>query len=376
MRIGAIAAATCALLMALAAAAPAATPPSACTRAISEEEASAPVAALERTRAVEALADMVDRLYLDRPKASAVAASLRKKLARGGYDGDSDPKALAAALSSDLVKATGDQHFRVRSRIVEATPAIADAKDDASARKARFDQFRREAAYDGYGLSRVEILPGNVGYLRVEEFWDPAVSGPAFAGAMNALARTDALIIDLRDSYGGHEGLAELLMGYLLDRQALLFVTTNRLTGETEQHWSQAFVPGERVNSSAPVYVLISHRKTFSAAEMLALVLRQHRSAILVGETTRGGAHGGDFRPISCRFDAFVPYYTATAGGVDWEGVGVAPDIRTPEASALDVAYAAALASLTQTPADDAFAKEVREERLADLAKLKEAPLR
>ena len=49
----------------------------------------------------------------------------------------------------------------------------------------------------------MERLPGNVGYLELTGFMSPeAAAGPA-AAAMNFLANTDALIIDLRKNGGG-----------------------------------------------------------------------------------------------------------------------------------------------------------------------------
>lgn len=84
-------------------------------------------------------------------------------------------------------------------------------------------------------------------------------------------------------------------------------------------------------------------RDTFSAGEGFAYSLQQLKRAIIVGETTRGGAHpGGDssLQPIHAHFTAGVP----TARAINpitrsnWERVGVAPDIPVDREHSLAVA--------------------------------------
>ena len=64
------------------------------------------------------------------------------------------------------------------------------------------------------------------------------------------------------------------------------------------------------------------------------------KRAILVGETTRGGAHAGVFHRIDDHFGIGVPEEKAINpyGTADWEGVGVEPDVKVKAADALDTA--------------------------------------
>ena len=347
-----------------------------CQRTLTAAEFARPLAEPERSELVETLAAMAQRLYVDPGQGRLIAAALRRNQAAGAYRSLGDPAALASRLAADMRAVVPDLHLQVRARIIEAVSAAPVAEISPQERALLRERFRRGAAYDGHGISRVEILAGNIGYLKLGEFWTPYLAGDALAGAMAMLRDADALIIDLRDSYGGHEGLIVPLMGYFLPRSPqLLFTSVNRQTGETRQTWSASYVPGSPgslIREDVPVYVLTSHRRTFSAAEMLALLLKRRRGATIVGERTRGGAHGGDFLPLSCRFDAFIPYMTSTIDDLSWEGVGIAPDVSATEAAALETAQRLALAALAAQPlAPDAdqLAREIRQERLDLLAR-------
>ena len=61
-------------------------------------------------------------------------------------------------------------------------------------RLTRLQRFR----LDNFGIRRVERLDGNVGYLDLRRMPVPANAGPAIAAAMELVAGTYALIIDMR----------------------------------------------------------------------------------------------------------------------------------------------------------------------------------
>jgi C-terminal processing protease CtpA/Prc len=108
---------------------------------------------------------------------------------------------------------------------------------------------------------------------------------------------------------------------------------------------------------------------------MLTIAMKRKRNAVIVGETTKGGAYGGEFMPISCRFDAFIPYYYSTIGDTQetWEAVGVRPDVPTPAEDAVRVAQKLALEQLiknSDAATEDSFEQEVRQERLQFISEL------
>jgi C-terminal processing protease CtpA/Prc len=92
------------------------------------------------------------------------------------------------------------------------------------------------------------------------------------------------------------------------------------------------------------VYVLTSG-ETFSGGEEFSYDLQNLKRAKLVGETTGGGANPGGPARVAEHFALFVPSGRAISPitKTNWEGVGVKPDVATPAAQALDVAYLDAL---------------------------------
>jgi C-terminal processing protease CtpA/Prc len=104
---------------------------------------------------------------------------------------------------------------------------------------------------------------------------------------------------------------------------------------------------GERM-PAADLFILTGS-ETFSAAEAFAFGLQKRGRATVVGARTKGGANAGRYVTIVHGFRAFVPMAHASDAYSDesWEGVGITPDVATPEADALDRAYREALTRLS-----------------------------
>jgi C-terminal processing protease CtpA/Prc len=141
---------------------------------------------------------------------------------------------------------------------------------------------------DNCGFRKVEILPGNIGYLKFDMFADASFCGPTVVAAMNFLAHVDAIIFDLRENGGGDPKMVALVLSYLFDQPTHVNDLYNRKDDATTQYWTLPFVPGIRLGS-APAFVLIAKR-TFSGAEEFTYDLKNLKRATIVGETTGGGA--------------------------------------------------------------------------------------
>jgi tetratricopeptide (TPR) repeat protein len=88
------------------------------------------------------------------------------------------------------------------------------------------------------------------------------------------------------------------------------------------------------------LYILTS-KKTFSAAEAFTYTLKHYNKAIVVGETTKGGANRTKRINLNDNFSISVPYIKAIhpVTKTNWEGKGVEPTIKTSKKDAFVIAY-------------------------------------
>jgi hypothetical protein len=282
--------------------------------------------------------------YVFPEQAGQAATAIEARLEAGEYD-DLDEITLTERLTRDLQEITGDRHLRVvlgggpgprRQRIEEPE----EPKDHEARRLA----MRRMGRLDNFGIRQVERLDGNVGYLDVRRVAVPANAGPAIGAAMELVAGTYALIIDLRHNGGGAPEGVVFWCSYLLDeRPTHLNDIFHADTGETRQFWALPYVPGTRY-LDRPVFVLTSGG-TFSGGEDFAYTLQALGRATVIGETTGGGAHPTRGFPISAAVHIGIPFARSVnpVTGTNWQGTGVVPDVPADAERAYDVAYARAL---------------------------------
>lgn len=167
---------------------------------------------------------------------------------------------------------------------------------------------------------------------------------------MTEAASADALIFDLRENGGGSPQIIALLASYLFDDQPVhLYDQSNRHDGTNVEVWTSPKVKGKRLGSEKPVFVLTS-AQTYSAAENLAYTLQQLKRVQVVGEKTRGGAHGGFGKPVTSHLVMMIATSRTlnSVTGSDWDRVGVLPDTVVPAAGALDAAVKLAKAAIAE----------------------------
>jgi hypothetical protein len=283
--------------------------------------------------------------YVFPEKVPPLARELRARAAAGRYDAITSAVAFADTLTAHLRELGEDRHLRVlysdrrlprRAPGPEPTPTPEEAARRTAA-------LRERARAAGHGLGRVELLPGNVGLVEVRLLgYPPEIVADAYRDAMARVADADAVIIDLRANGGGTPYAGALLASYLFgDDSVHLNSIWWRPENRTEEIWTRPdLVRGRRrPGPRTPVAVLTSAR-TFSAAEELAYDLQSRGRAIVVGETTRGGANPGGGEILDDHFGLFVPSGRAInpVTGTNWEGVGVEPDVAAPADAALDAA--------------------------------------
>ncbi len=279
--------------------------------------------------------------YVFPDEAERAAAAVEARLEAGEYD-DLDEITLTERLTSHLQEVTADKHLRVRFGGGPG-PRPGPEKPDPEKPPNR-EKMRQMGRLDNFGIRQVERLDGNVGYLDVRRVAIPANAGPAIAAAMELVAGTYALIIDLRHNGGGSPDGVVFWCSYLFDGEPTHLNDIFRAdTGETRQFWALPYVPGTRY-TDRPVYVLTSGR-TFSGGEDFGYTLQALGRATVIGETTGGGAHPTRPFPISPAVHIGIPFARSVnpVTGTNWQGTGVVPDVAVPADQALDVAYARAL---------------------------------
>lgn len=324
----------------------------------------------DQAEIIESLVEKITALYVFPDLAEQICSNLKQHAENGDYATIQEGELFALALTLNLQEVNHDEHLWVRWQ-AEPLPADADA---LRASPDWQEQRRVEARLENYGLPKVERLAGNVGYLEIQYFHRPAWGSETAAAAMNFLANTHALIIDLRKCTGGYPGMIALILSYLFGEEPIHLSSIYwRDEDITQQFWSLPYIPGKRYGNK-PVYVLTS-KVTFSGGEEFASILQTRRRAIVLGDQTDGGAHPGASYRIHPHFEAFIPIGRSIdpLTGKDFEGVGVIPDISLAQEHAFQAAYAlalkAVLASLGKAPSEpyQALAKEAQG-ALRDLA--------
>lgn len=324
----------------------------------------------DRRAIVEDIAAALEGGYVFPAVAEAMGEHVRSRLADGAYDGLTALSEFTEQLTADLQSISKDKHLRVRFAPAPP-PSAGGGPSEAEARERRREQQRRE----NYGFRKIEILAGNVGYLRLDGFAPAELGGATAVAAMGLLAGSDALIIDLRSNGGGSPSMIQLLTSYLLEgRPTHINSFYLRAEDRTEQFWTHAWVPGARM-PEVPVYVLTSSR-TFSAAEEFTYNLKNLERATLVGETTGGGAHPVEsHRVAGYPVEMMLPFGRAInpITGTNWEGTGVEPHVAVAAAAALDAAHALALGDIVEKAAEPA--SRTRLGFLRDLLQARQRPV-
>ena len=283
--------------------------------------------------------------YVFPEQAEQAATAIEARLEAGEYD-DLDEITLDRAAdqgpAGDHRGPAPARGARRRSEVPVAS-GIGEPEEpkDHEARRLAMRQMGR---LDNFGIRQVERLDGNVGYLDVRRVAVPANAGPAIGAAMELVAGTYALIIDLRHNHGGAPEGVVFWCSYLLDeRPTHLNDIFHADTGETRQFWALPYVPGTRY-LDRPVFVLTSGH-TFSGGEDFAYTLQALGRATVIGETTGGGAHPTRGFPISAAVHIGIPFARSVnpVTGTNWQGTGVVPDVPADAERAYDVAYARAL---------------------------------
>ncbi|MGA8669694.1 MAG: S41 family peptidase [Terracidiphilus sp.] len=283
----------------------------------------------EKQRVISGAIANLKQHYFDRDVAQTTADALLAHEKSGDDDAAATGEAFASLLTGQMRTAGHDMHLVVEysQRPLPLGPPVQTAESLA--------RFRNAMLQQNCMIRKVEILPHDIGYLKLDFFPNTSVCGSALKTAMTSLSRANALIFDLRDNTGGFPDSVSLIASYLFDHPEYMFGPRGAPTVDS---WTRSPVAGNEL-ADKTVYVLTS-ASTWSGAEQFSYDLKMLKRATLVGETTRGGAHAGVFHRIDDHFGIGIPEEKPINpfGKDDWEGVGVEPDVKVKAADALEKA--------------------------------------
>jgi len=169
---------------------------------------------------------------------------------------------------------------------------------------------------------------GRIAYLRLLKMDDTTVPPQMLRAALDQVAGSDALILDLRHCEGGDAPVSGMLGGLLLGPGVKLVTRVPRLPPPASPEIVERTANFGSIYKGR-VFVLVDHG-TQSQPEMLAAALQDYGRAKLIGERTRGALNGfTEAVPLPFRAGILeVPVNRSISPhGNEYEGAGVAPDI-------------------------------------------------
>ena len=305
--------------------------------------------AATRETVVEGVLRRLDQGYVFPEKAAEMRQAIQARMKQGAYERLVSARAFADSLTADLRAVSHDRHLEVSYQRAAVRDEVPDAEPSAEEQRERYAFGHRV----NFGFERAERLSGNIGYLEIRSFnFDAAMVDSSLTSAMNFLAHTDALIIDVRRNGGGEPSMVAAVCSYLLPPNRLI----NKFYWRPQNRWDEfrsSAVRGRHYGTSRPVYVLTSDQ-TFSGAEEFAYDIQTQKRGEVVGDTTGGGAHPGGLRRVTEHFGVWVPSGRAVnpVTHTNWEGTGVRPDVPAAAGEALQVAHLRALERLLREERD------------------------
>lgn len=146
-----------------------------------------------RNEVLTSLANELERRYVVPETAERLARLVRTKQRTNAYKHIRSGPEFAWSVTNDMFVVAHDKHLHVDFRWapIRLTPTGPPPQV--------IDQMRK----DNGAIPKLEILDGNVGYMRVNGVPPLDLSRPAIAAAFAFLHNTDALILDARANNGG-----------------------------------------------------------------------------------------------------------------------------------------------------------------------------
>jgi len=289
----------------------------------------------ELNHLVNTMSRLVEHYYITLAEGKKMSHLIQHNLKSGVYSKIANPADLARRLTKDLRSINGDLHMNVFYNAPK------------SKKTSKISRLNYEGEWSNFGLQEAKVLAGNVGYLKINHFttWSNFENAKkAVQRTLKTFSNTDALIVDVRDNGGGFEEIVAYLISYFFDGKRIhLSDYYCRHDGNRTSVWTSADIPGQKF-PKLPVYVLVN-KKTGSAAESFAYMLKHLKRATIIGETTVGAGNGASYHTIGDRFAINIACQQTINAitKTSFEKVGVKPHIKTSSQEAFSRSYQEAL---------------------------------
>ena len=306
------------------------------------------------------VASILQEKYVFEDTGDKMSEHIVRLFKNGEYDSCINVIPFCKKLTSDLREISDDKHLYVFYS-PEETYQVKAFKNMLPEKEVKEinDYFHEIERRENFGFKKVEILDGNIGYFDLEYFTNAESFEKKLAGVMNFLSNSDAIIIDLRNN-GGGTGSALLPSYFLPPVKMLLGSICCRDTTQNSHYRVISDIPGKRL-PDVDLYILISSSVTFSAAEDFAYTMQHLNRAVLIGETTRGGAHPIDVLLVKDSILTQIPVCESNnpITKSNWEKTGVIPDIEVSSENALSKAHIVAIENIIENTKDPEYKMEL-----------------
>ncbi|MCK4529909.1 MAG: tetratricopeptide repeat protein [Candidatus Marinimicrobia bacterium] len=286
----------------------------------------------DKKKAIEKAGQLLSKFYVYPEVGFQMEKYLKSLNKEGTFNKIIDPNEFVKTLTTELRSINNDKHLFM---YVGSNPDEQSKEDRYLNRLIR----RIDREKDNFGLNRVEILDGNIGYLNIESVMYSEESVEVLSSALKFLSNTYAIIFDLRYNHRGRDPMyMSYLFSYFFENPTHINSIYWRDRNRTDEFWTQSEVPGKKM-VDIPLFVLISS-ETFSGAEEFAYDLQALKRATIIGEVSAGGANPASTWVVYEDLRISIPFGRAInpITGTNWEGVGVKPDIEVPADKALEIA--------------------------------------
>ncbi len=300
----------------------------------------------EKHAVIEKIKVLIDSNYVFIDKVEFINKSLDSLKLTDTYIDAKEHKSLAQVLTKGLIDITKDLHFAVQynpefikgNRERNSREAKPKNQEEPKKEKKNWDLWY--AQKENFGFEKVEILGGNIGYIKFNFWHHLDWAKPTIDASMKFVSNTDALIIDLTENGGGYSPTDSYLASYFFDSKPKLWMSSyERRTNETLSVYTFQDIGGERYLNK-PVYILVSEN-SFSLAEQFAYAMKHFKKATIVGQTSSGAAHAIDYIEVNDNFMIQLPISRSIhpVTKTDWEGTGVIPNKVSSNNEALKTAH-------------------------------------